>query len=531
MLWFEGSIPAAIASAKQRSFIFVVVITGEDEQSAQLMSSWEDDQVSEAAQNSCVAIKVDAKSETCVQFSQIYPVVCIPSSFFIGENGIPLEVIAGSVSAEELMKRIDKVKQMHAQQIGGRSEAEAETEVPEEAGLSVSVPTEPALAPAPLPTFPPEPPTAPPAAPGAAAAPSTSKESLSRTVDSGSPSGDMTPGEDRSLSSDDASHSSQSDKNLDAKVERLTKKLEERREQKKKGEEEHEIRKEIERRKLGKEMLDFKRKQEEDKTKRLLEERNREKAEEKAARERVKQQIALDRADRAARYAKNQEEVQAAKQAALQAKQAEQEARKEALARERSAIARIQFRLPDGSSFTNQFPSESRLQEARQFAVQEVGNRYGNFSLATMFPRREFTSEDLNKTLLELELAPSASIVLLPQSGRPANTVIQSSGGGVWAVLGTILYPLLAVWRFLSGFLFASPPPGGAARGPAQRPTAYPNSTSASSDEPKRETLRKRTLEKRPEDFKKDGKIYRLRTQEDSEDDNNTWNGNSTQQM
>uniref|UniRef100_UPI003AACF426 UBX domain-containing protein 4 n=1 Tax=Centroberyx gerrardi TaxID=166262 RepID=UPI003AACF426 len=532
MLWFEGSIPAAITSAKQQSFIFVVVITGEDEQSAQLMSSWEDDKVSEAARN-CVAIKVDAKSETCVQFSQIYPVVCIPSSFFIGENGIPLEVIAGSVSAEELMKRIDKVKQMHAQQICGGGAVSPEAEVPMEASPSVSVPTEPEPAPAPAmaPTSPPEPTPSPPAATEAAAAPGTSKESLSRTADDNGVSGAMTPGEDRSASSDDASHSSQSEENLDAKVERLTKKLEERREQRKKGEEETEIKKEVERRKLGKDMLDFKRKQEDDKTKRLLEERNREKAEEKAARERVKQQIALDRADRAARYAKNQEEVQAAKQAALQARQAEQEARKEALSRERSAIARIQFRLPDGSSFTNQFPSESRLQDARQFAVQEVGNRYGKFSLATMFPRREFTSEDLNKTLLELELAPSASIVLLP-SGRPANTVVQSSGGGVWAILGTILYPLLAVWRFLSGFLFASaPPPGAASRGPAQRPNSYPNSTSASSDEPKRETLRKRTLEKRPEDFKKDGKIYRLRTQEDSEDDNNTWNGNSTQQM
>lgn len=54
-----------------------------------------------------------------------------------------------------------------------------------------------------------------------------------------------------------------------------------------------EIKKEIERRKVGKDMQDFKRKQEEEKTKRLLEERNREKAEERAARERVKQQIAL----------------------------------------------------------------------------------------------------------------------------------------------------------------------------------------------------------------------------------------------
>lgn len=47
-------------------------------------------------------------------------------------------------------------------------------------------------------------------------------------------------------------------------------------------------------------------------------------------------------------------------------------------------------------------------------ASQTVGNTYGNFSLATMFPRREFTKEDYGKKLLELELAPSASVVLLP---------------------------------------------------------------------------------------------------------------------
>ncbi|XP_042350407.1 UBX domain-containing protein 4 [Plectropomus leopardus] len=514
MLWFEGSIPDAINLAKQRSSVFVVVITGEDEQSAQLMSSWEDDRVSEAAHNCCVAIRVDANSEPCVQFSQIYPVVCIPSSFFIGENGIPLEVIAGSVSTEELVKRINRVKQMHAQQIGGGTVL-PEASSPVETSLldrtaSVSAPAIPvrsAVA------------TEPATVPGIAEA------SLSSTVDDDNLSATVTLAEN--ATSDQAA---QSEENLDAKVERLTKKLEERREQRKRGEEENEIKKEIERRKMGKDVQDLKRKQEEEKTKRLLEERNREKAEEKAARERVKQQIALDRADRAARYAKTQEEEKAAKQAQLQARQAEQEARKEALLRERSATARIQFRLPDGSSFTSQFPSQSRLQEVHQFAVQEVGNRYSNFSLATMFPRREFTSEDLTKTLLELELAPSASIVLLPQSGRPTNTVVQSSGGGIWAVLGTLLYPLLAVWRFLSSFLFATPPPPGAARGPTHQSSSYTNSSSAL-DKAKRESLSKHTLEKRPKDFKKDGKICRLRTQEDSEDDNNTWNGNSTQQM
>uniref|UniRef100_A0A8P4G1N6 UBX domain-containing protein 4 n=1 Tax=Dicentrarchus labrax TaxID=13489 RepID=A0A8P4G1N6_DICLA len=523
MLWFEGSIPDAINSAKQRSCVFVVVITGQDEQSAQLMSSWEDDKVSEAAQNSCVAIKVDAKSETCVQFSQIYPVVCIPSSFFIGENGIPLEVIAGTVPAEELKKRISRVKQMHAQQIGGET-VFPESSAPVETSPYDNIASAPASASA----------SAPASAPPAASAPALSVQPGVATepvpvpgagiVDYSSLSATGTLAEN--AFSENATECSQSEENLDAKVERLTKKLEERREQRKTGEEENVIKKEIERRKVGKDMQDFKRKQEEEKTKRLLEERNRERAEEKAARARVKQQIALDRADRAARYAKTQEEEKAAKQALLHARQAEQEVRKEALLRERSTIARIQFRLPDGSSFTNQFTSQSRLQEARNFAAQEVGNRYGNFSLATMFPRREFTSEDLDKTLLELELAPSASIVVLP-SGRPANAVVQSSGGSIWAVLGTLLYPLLAVWRFLSSFLFATPPPPGAAsRGPAHQSNSYTNSASAS-DKAKREIA----LEKRPKDFKKDGKICRLRTQEDSEDDNNTWNGNSTQQM
>lgn len=36
--------------------------------------------------------------------------------------------------------------------------------------------------------------------------------------------------------------------------------------------------------------------------------------------------------------------------------------------------------------------------------------------MATMFPRRVFTTEDMNKTLVELELAPSASIVILQVS-------------------------------------------------------------------------------------------------------------------
>ncbi|NXG71471.1 UBXN4 protein, partial [Baryphthengus martii] len=482
-------------------------LAGEDEQSTEMAARWEDEKVTEAASDGFVAIKIDTKSEACLQFSQIYPVVCVPSSFFIGDNGIPLEVIAGSISVEELVTRIQKVKQMHT--VKGQ---------PLENGSQSSAPCPPSQS------------DSAPENRQSRAAESCNSSVTSETI---RPSAD---GANSDQASQEAVHSfdeqvsgAQPANDLTLKVERITKKLEERREEKRKEEEQKEIKKEIERRKTGKEMLEYKRRQEEELTKRMLEERNREKAEEKAARERIRQQIAMDRAERAARFAKSKEEAEAAKAAALQAKQAEIEARKEASQKERSAIARIQFRLPDGSSFTNQFPSEARLEEARQFAAQTVGNAYGNFSLATMFPRREFTKEDYGKKLLELELAPSASVVLLP-AGRPATAVVQASGSDLWKFLGTILYPLLAVWRFISNFLFTSPPPSqSAVRSALQQD--HSNPSPSSSVEQSRQAVRKRVVEKRGEDFKKEGKIYRLRTQDDGEDENNTWNGNSTQQM
>ncbi|NWU61728.1 UBXN4 protein, partial [Pterocles burchelli] len=511
MMWFGGSIPAAIAAAKQQSSVFVVFVSGEDEQSAEMAARWEDEKVTEAASDGFVAIKIDTKSEACLQFSQIYPVVCVPSSFFIGDNGIPLEVIAGSVSVEELVTRIHKVKQMHTVK-GQPLENGSQSSAPCPSSQSDGAPEN----------------TQSRAAEFCDSPESVVIQTISPSAgDDGANSGQAS--QEATNSSNEQVSDAQPVNDLTLKVERITKKLEERREEKRKEEEQKEIKKEIERRKTGKEMLEYKRRQEEELTKRMLEERNREKAEERAARERIRQQIAMDRAERAARFAKSKEEAEAAKAAALQAKQAEIEARKEAAQKERSAIARIQFRLPDGSSFTNQFPSEARLEEARQFAAQTVGNAYGNFSLATMFPRREFTKEDYGKKLLELELAPSASVVLLP-AGRPATAVVQASGGDLWKFLGTILYPLLAVWRFISNFLFTSPPPSQSAVRSAHQ-QEHSNPSTSSSMEQSRQAVRKRIMEKRGEDFKKEGKIYRLRTQDDGEDENNTWNGNSTQQM
>ncbi|KAK7826685.1 hypothetical protein U0070_007847 [Myodes glareolus] len=479
MLWFQGAIPAAIASAKRSGAVFVVFVAGDDEQSTQMAASWEDEKVTEASSNNFVAIKIDTKS------------------FFIGDSGIPLEVIAGSVSAEELM---------HS------SKGETSVTNDNQSESSVSTPSA---------SFEPN---------DVCENTESRNTELCETPAASDTKSDTATGEcsghDSPSQEPHGCSNQRPVEDLTVKVERLTKKLEERREEKRKEEEQREIKKEIERRKTGKEMLDYKRKQEEELAKRMLEERSREKAEDRAARERIKQQIALDRAERAARFAKTKE-VEAAKAAALLARQAEAEVKRESSARDRSTVARIQFRLPDGSSFTSQFPSDAPLEEARQFAAQTVGNTYGNFSLATMFPRREFTREDYKRKLLDLELAPSASVVLLP-AGRPATSIVHSSSRDIWTLLGTVLYPFLAIWRLISNFLFSNPPP---AQTSARATSSEPSNPMSSSKSEKREPVRKRVLEKRGEDFKKEGKIYRLRTQDDGEDENNTWNGNSTQQM
>lgn len=510
MLWFQGSIPEAIAAAKAKRSIFVVFVAGDDEQSVQMAESWEDEGVAQATSEGFIAIKIDSKSETCLQFSQIYPVVCVPSSFFIGDNGIPLEVIAGGISAAELIGKITKVKQMHTGDDG----------LPTNPHLSTSQPVTCSAESCPVPQCP-------------------SEDFLPPYVETPSDSSASTPVQDENPPTEQTKElpefgksempDSQPQEEITEKVQRVMQKLEQKQEEKKKEEHEKEIKREIERRRSGKDMLEYKRKHEDDQARRALEERNKEKAEEKAARDRIRQQIAQDRADRAARYAEKKEEQDAIKAAEFQAKQAEMESRRDAAQKEKRTTARIQFRLPDGSSLTNQFPSEAPLEEARQFAAQTVGSTYGNFSLATMFPRREFTKEDYGKSLLSLELAPSASIVLLP-AGRPARAVVRSSDGGVWGFLGTLVYPLLAVWRFVSNFLFSSPPPAQNSDRAAYPQQENTNPTSANSSEPKREAVRKRVLDKRTDEFKKEGKIYRLRTQDD-EDENNTWNGNSTQQM
>ncbi|EHA8590564.1 plant UBX domain-containing protein 11 [Cocos nucifera] len=153
-LTFKGSIPDAIAEARKQKKLFVVYISGEDENSVHLeQSTWADLSVAEAVSKCCIYLHLrqgsvdasqfsaicedensvhleqstwadlsvaEAVSKCCIylhlrqgsvdasQFSAIYPQKSIPSISAVGLNGVMLWQHEGYISAERLIESIEK---------------------------------------------------------------------------------------------------------------------------------------------------------------------------------------------------------------------------------------------------------------------------------------------------------------------------------------------------------------------------------------------------------------------------------------
>lgn len=480
MKWFEGSIPEAIALAKSKQQLFLVFIEGNDELSKAMGTTYEDAAVSSKLQSSrCVAIKLQAGSEPCQQFSQIYPVVVVPSSFFIGCNGIPLEVIAGSVEPPELLNRIDKLFQE-----------------PSCVGDNGSLPAEVSLDPAPSPL-------------------------QAETV----PSTEATLPDAPSL---------------EERVERAKRLVEERRLQKIKEEEEAVRQSEMERRRVARELQMAQQSREEQQRREWARQRAQEKEEERRHRERIQAQIAQDRADRAEKYQKEKAQEEQRKRERETQRLLEQQQRAAQEAAARSQVSRIQFRLPDGSSATHTFDADSTLQDLHNYVVETVQPSFSNFTLSTTFPRREFTQEQYLSSLRELELAPSAVILVVPVS-TPSVVVpaaVSKSGASLMNLLWSLLTPFGVIWSLFMGLIFGSPDPPVSATDSTSGPSAQRNDQASfgSQEQQAQGGARRRRTAAQPQGegvYQREGNVYRFSNQRfsDEDDDTNTWNGNSTQQM
>ncbi|CAG5122162.1 unnamed protein product [Candidula unifasciata] len=475
MKWFEGDIPRAIQQAKLNKSVFIVFITGEDDSSVEMESYLHTDDVTAVVEgNNGVAVKLLANSNDCKFFSQIYPVVVIPSTFFIADTGLPLEVIAECKSHEDFLAKVKNAVEM--QKRATSSQASHLAQQPQAStGASPVV---------------------------ASAAGDVNEDVDGAVAATRSGSGDDEVPED----------TADTEQSLEDKVERAKQLVEKKREEKVKNEAEEERRREVERRTTGRSVQKLHQQQREMEMLEAKMELKKDREEEKLARKRVKEEIERDRAEKAARFNKEKDEKTKLAEEAKKKKLQEQQA---ALAEEqarRSDTARIQFRMPDGSSVTQQFSATDTFASVHQFITQHVGSPV---TLSRTFPRRTFTTEDQTLTLQELQLAPSAAIMVIP--GGVSTSVVRSSSGifSFSGITGLLLAPVYFVWNIIGSLLGLSRP-SSSGSAPAKTRSAPTSSARGGDRDPGRKAPSQRFHN----------------AEDDSEDeDRATWNGNSTQQM
>jgi len=455
MEWFEGGVREAISAAKAKRTVFVVVVTEQNghEESEKLKTVLEDAEVVDKFSN-MICIRLENGTPTCSQFAAIYPVILIPSIYFIDSStGVDIEITGGVITKESLSTSFEKVKKsVGGVEVPAKEPSENVESVPE-ASVSV-VKSESSAVPA-----------------------SSAVSAASSSVSAGQSS-------------------------LNERVERAKQLVEQRKMEKERDEQEKEKSKEVERREIGKAMLERKRMLEEKELRDAAAQRRKDKEEERLAREKVKAQLEQDKLEKRMKFQAEkaaEQELRKENEKAALASAAEEAERRAA---ERATSARIQFRLPDGSSQTQLFPSESPLSEVYNFVRTGLTTKYSSFSLSTTFPRRNLDTLDMSNTLKNLQLAPSATVMVLPT----ASSSVSLQDGGFLSMIWLLLTPFTILWTMLTGFFSSS--------GGSSTDNSSGNRSGGGGNRVKRE-----------------GGIGRLRTTDFSDDENNTYNGNSTQQQ
>jgi len=498
-VWFDGSIPEAVVTSKKSSKLFLVYISDGESSAVDL---WENEELQSTCRNNCICLKIEKASPSCQQFSQIYPVVIVPVVYIIGNAGMPLEIIPGEVSATDLIQKINKAYEANltANNLVAQQQASAPSPNQENDGTTSS------------------------SAQDDSAPTEQQQNDSAASISTPSTSTTEEVSQEPAQQIEEPSVSSEEDKK--EKAARLQEKMDRIRLEKLQKEQEDERRREIERRELGKNMQEFKEKQQLLKRKKELEERRREKEEEKAALKRVREEIARDRAEKAQRYKKEKSEQEEKKQKVLDTKAQAAAVAAQIDYAEKCKNTKLQYRLPDGSTVVRDYPSETTLAEAIQDLRRQPVPYPPTFRLAMGIPRRVFSAEDEEKTLTELGLPPRASLAVHPYDVVSAP---QRRGGPsvvehVWAFVILVLnIPIKLVTSLWSG-LFGGPTRDSVDQSAANLSHKYPAP-------PKPTTSSARSNDNEGPRVRRGGNMHRLHDTKRDSDDENTWNGNSTQQM
>lgn len=180
------------------------------------------------------------------------------------------------------------------------------------------------------------------------------------------------------------------------KLKEIEDKIKIRRTEKEKEEAKENLDRERKRIQMGQNIAESKRKFQEDEMKRIAEERRREKIDDKIARQKIKEQIERDKLARKEKFA--------AQSGASNTTPAPEVPKPQPAAnptpKKDYTTTRLQIRLPSGSPIVHEFSAKESLSAVRLWISLNRTDGWDSnvpFTIATTFPRKVFTDEDMAK--------------------------------------------------------------------------------------------------------------------------------------
>ncbi|CAO3701701.1 unnamed protein product [Rhizopus microsporus] len=231
-----------------------------------------------------------------------------------------------------------------------------------------------------------------------------------------------------------------------AKKAELQKRLEEARKQRAEQERQEERAREIKRRNEAKAIQEAQQMQKDRENQLYLERIKKERKEAEEHKRRVREQIARDRAERLAERKAEKERQEAAGSSSQQIDNTSKK-------RHNHEYSNLNIRLLDGTNMRHQFEASDTLATVKHWIEQNRTDEKRDYKLSSLFPTRLFTEADDNTSLRDLDLCPSATIIL-KRSKNIAPSLNQNSSsqlGFFQAGLGHIYAFFVGLLSFFAG--------------------------------------------------------------------------------
>lgn len=121
-------------------------------------------------------------------------------------------------------------------------------------------------------------------------------------------------------------------------------------------------------------------------------------------------------------------------------------------------FTRIQFKKPDGESEMHTFNATDKFQTLRTYVADSiVSGSIKGYTLASTFPRKEYSVEDDNKSMSELDLTPSAVILILP-TDKSSSLPLVASGIKPLGMINNLFWgtftQILSIFNYLKRLIW-----------------------------------------------------------------------------